>query len=129
MDLIGNQSALPQSSINNVMFMNIDTIGGLLAQGTDMLAFRNLLHDRVRFIVPLAGLVFPVVLSAVQFGLFLGFTRATVDATDRSNTDLRVASKGVTHLESGVPFHESLTHMAPGAEGRKETGSWLPRCM
>ena len=82
-----------------------------------MLAFRNLLHDRVRFIVTLVGIVFSVVLSAVQLGLFLGFTRATVDVIDRSNADLWVASKGVTHLESGVPFSESLRHLALGVEG------------
>ena len=129
MDLMRDPSALPHVSINYVMFMNVDTLGRLLPKGTDMLACRNLLHDRVRFSVPLVGLVFPVVLSAVQFGLFLGFTRATVDVIDRSNAAVRVASKGVTHLESGVLFRESPRHVAPEAEGRKETGLWLPRCM
>ena len=92
MDLIGNQSVLQQADINDVMFMNIDTAGHLLSQGTDMLAFRNLLHDRVRFLVTLVGIVFSVVLSAVKVGLFLGFTRASVDAIDRSNADLWMAS-------------------------------------
>ena len=87
-----------------------------------MLTLRMLLHDRVRFIVTLVGIVFSVVLLAVQLGLFLRFTRATVDVNGRSNADLWVASKGVTNPESGVPFSESLRHVAPGAEGRKETG-------
>ena len=82
-----------------------------------MLALRNLLHDRVRFIVTLVGIVFSVVLSAVQLGLFLGFTRATVDVIEQSKADLWVVSRGVTHLESGVPFSESLRHLALGVEG------------
>jgi putative ABC transport system permease protein len=64
-----------------------------------MLALRNLLHDRVRFVVTLVGIVFSVVLSAVQLGLFLGFTQATADIIDRSDADLWVISRGVTHLE------------------------------
>jgi putative ABC transport system permease protein len=82
-----------------------------------MLAFRNLLHDRVRFAVTLVGIVFSVVLSAVQLGLFLGFTRATVDVIERSNADLWVMSAGVTHLESGAPIKESLRHLALGVDG------------
>jgi putative ABC transport system permease protein len=41
------------------------------------LAWRNLRHDRVRFAVTLTGIVFSVLLSAIQLGLFVGFTRAT----------------------------------------------------
>ena len=106
MDLIGNQSVLQQADINDVMFMNIGTAGRLLPQGTDMLAFRNLLHDRVRFLVTLVGIVFSVVLSAVKVGLFLGFTRATVGAIDRSNADLWMASKGAN------PFSRTVALLA-----------------
>jgi putative ABC transport system permease protein len=82
-----------------------------------MLAFRNLLHDRVRFVVTLVGIVFSVVLSATQLGLFLGFTKATVDVIERSGADLWVMSEGVTHLESASPFPESLRHLALGVDG------------
>lgn len=34
-----------------------------------------------------------------------------------SNADLWVASKGVTHLESAVPFSEAPRHLAPGVQG------------
>ena len=37
------------------------------------LATRNLLHDRLRFVATLIGIVFSVVLVMVQMGLFLGF--------------------------------------------------------
>lgn len=70
------------------------------------LARRNLLHDRVRLAVTLTGIVFAVVLSAIQLGLFVGFTRATADVIRHSGADLWVRSKGVTHLESPVAFSE-----------------------
>ena len=70
------------------------------------LARRNLLHDRVRLVVTLTGIVFAVVLSAVQLGLFVGFQRATSDVIRHAGADLWIASSGVTHLETGVPFSE-----------------------
>ncbi len=36
------------------------------------LAFRNLFHDRVQLVVTLIGILFSVVLMAVQLGLYLG---------------------------------------------------------
>jgi putative ABC transport system permease protein len=70
------------------------------------LARRNLLHDRVRLVVTLTGIVFAVVLSAIQLGLFVGFQRATSDVIANAGADLWVKSTGVTHLETGVPFSE-----------------------
>jgi putative ABC transport system permease protein len=71
-----------------------------------MLARRNLLHDRVRFAVTLTGIVFAVVLSAIQLGLFVGFRRATSDVIAHSGADVWVRSAGVTHLESAVAFSD-----------------------
>ena len=71
------------------------------------LALRNLLHDKVRLAVTLTGIVFSVVLSAVQLGLFVGFKTATSDLISQSGADIWVKSKGVTHLESGVGFPEA----------------------
>jgi len=70
------------------------------------LARRNLLHDRVRLVVTLTGIVFAVVLSAIQLGLFVGFQRATSDVIRHAGADIWITSSGVTHLETGVPFSE-----------------------
>lgn len=75
-----------------------------------MLARRNLLHDRVRFVVTLTGIVFSVVLSAIQLGLFVGFNRATSDLIARSQADIWIRSAGVNNLESAVPFSEQKLH-------------------
>jgi putative ABC transport system permease protein len=81
------------------------------------LARRNLLHDRVRLVVTLTGIVFAVVLSAVQLGLFMGFRRATSDVIRHAGADLWVKSAGVTHLENAVAFSERKLYDALATPG------------
>lgn len=81
------------------------------------LARRNLFHDRVRLAVTLTGIVFSVVLAAIQLGLFLGFATATSDVIDQSGADLWVVSRGATHLESTVAFTEQQYFRALGTPG------------
>ena len=92
------------------------------------LAWRNLFHDRVRLVVTLVGIVFSVVLTSVQFGLFLGFVSATSDLIDRSGADLWVGSKGVVNLENGIPFSDRKYFQALGiagvADARRQTVSF-----
>jgi putative ABC transport system permease protein len=71
-----------------------------------MLAWRNLVHDKVRLAVTVTGIVFAVVLIVVQLGLFLGFTSATSSLIDRSGADLWVMARNVPYIEQGVPFTE-----------------------
>ena len=52
------------------------------------LAFRNLIHDRLSLFVTLVGIVFSVVLVAVQFGLFLGMERTIGSMFDQAKADL-----------------------------------------
>jgi putative ABC transport system permease protein len=70
------------------------------------LAWRNLVHDKVRLLVTVTGVVFAVVLIVVQFGLFLGFATTTSSLIDRSSADLWVTSANVPYIEVGVNFSE-----------------------
>lgn len=70
------------------------------------LALKNLFHDKVRLAVTLVGIIFSVVLSSIQLGLFVGFQRATSDILLNSNADLWITSENVTHAEDGVAFSE-----------------------
>jgi putative ABC transport system permease protein len=63
------------------------------------LASRNLLHDRLRFIATLVGIVFSVVLVMIQMGLFLGFGRMVSTMIDHASTDLWVVPKGAKCFE------------------------------
>jgi putative ABC transport system permease protein len=81
------------------------------------LARRNLFRDKVRLAVTLTGIVFSVVLTTIQLGLFIGFTAATADLIDRSQADLWVSSKEVTHIEDGVPFSERKLYQVLATPG------------
>jgi putative ABC transport system permease protein len=70
------------------------------------LAWRNLVHDKVRLLVTITGVVFAVVLIVVELGLFLGFTTTTSGLIDRSRADLWVTGARVPYIEVGVPFSE-----------------------
>jgi putative ABC transport system permease protein len=70
------------------------------------LAWRNLVHDKVRLAVTVTGIVFAVVLIVVELGLFLGFTTATSSLIDQSRADLWITAPRVPYIEQGVPFSE-----------------------
>ena len=70
------------------------------------LAWRNLVHDKVRLTVTITGIVFAVVLVVVQLGLFLGFTTTTSNLIDRSGADLWITARYVPYIEAGAPFSE-----------------------
>ncbi len=65
------------------------------------LAFRNLFHDRVRLAVTLIGILFSIVLVAVQLGLYLGSSRIITASIDRANADLWIMPYGAKSFEDG----------------------------
>ncbi len=81
------------------------------------LALKNLFHEKVRFAVTLTGIVFSVILTAVQLGIFQGFIAASTDIVDKSNADLWIVSQNVSHVEQGVEFSESKLYKIRELEG------------
>jgi len=81
------------------------------------LALKNLFHEKVRFAVTLTGIVFSVILTAVQLGIFQGFIAASTDIVGKSNADLWIVSQNVTHVEQGVEFSESNLYKVAEIEG------------
>ena len=84
------------------------------------LALRNLLHDRVRLAVTLVGILFSIVLVAVQLGLYLGSSRMITANIARSNADLFVTAFGAKSFEDGgILLTDRERHQAlatPGVE-------------
>jgi putative ABC transport system permease protein len=76
------------------------------------LALKNLFHEKVRFIVTLTGIVFSIILTAVQLGIFQGFIAASTDIIGQSKADLWITSRNVTHVEQGVAMPESKLYQA-----------------
>jgi putative ABC transport system permease protein len=81
------------------------------------LARRNLFHDKIRLAVTLTGVVFAVVLVAVQIGLFVGFVTATSNIIENSRADLWVASEGVGYFEVGQAFSEHKRYQVLATPG------------
>ena len=81
------------------------------------IALRNLLHDRVRLAVTLTGVVFAVVLIAVQGGLFVGFTRATSCVIENTEAEIWVASRGVRNFDVTHPLPAHKFHQLLGVPG------------
>jgi putative ABC transport system permease protein len=72
---------------------------------TFTLAFRNLFHDRIRLAVTMVGILFSIVLVAVQLGLYLGARNIIVSMIERSEGDLWVMAYATKNFEEGQPIN------------------------
>lgn len=79
--------------------MNPSPRSALHLLGTSLLAWRNLSHDRARFIVTLVGVSFAVLLMGVELGLLVGFARTTSGLVEHSRAELWVAPAGTTNVD------------------------------
>jgi len=87
------------------------------------LAYRNLFHDRLSLAVTLIGIVFSVVLVAVQFGIYLGSENRIAAMLDHVHGDLWVVALGTKSFDdpsllSGREKHAVLS--TPGVKGVEE---------
>ncbi len=87
------------------------------------LAYRNLFHDRLGLIVTVVGIVFSVVLVAVQFGLYLGSENRIAAMFDHVEGDLWVVPLGTKSFDdpamlSGRERHSVLS--TPGVASVQE---------
>jgi putative ABC transport system permease protein len=92
-----------------------------------MLAWRNLVHDKVRFAVTVTGIVFAVVLIVVELGLFVGFTTTTSSLIDRSGADLWVMGARVPYIEQSVPFTDRKLAAVIATPGVAEATKYIAR--
>jgi putative ABC transport system permease protein len=63
------------------------------------LAFRNLIHDRLRLIATVIGIVFSIVLVTVQMGLYVSFERMVTVMIDHAKADLWIVPRGTKCFE------------------------------
>ena len=68
------------------------------------LAFRNLFHDRVRLLVTLIGILFSIVLVAVQLGLYMGARKMIISMIERADADIWVMAYGTKNFEEAQPI-------------------------
>ena len=81
------------------------------------LARKLLLHDRLRFIVAIAGVSVSVMLVLVQVGLYFGFMNTASSIIDASAADIWVGKKGNESFEFASPFDERTYYKVASVPG------------
>lgn len=81
------------------------------------LARKNLLHDRLRFVITVAGVAFAVTLVLVQVGLFLGLLGKATVTIENSSADIWVTSRETPNVDFAHSFPETTVLRVRGVAG------------
>jgi len=81
------------------------------------LAVRNLLHDKLRSAMTVAGVAFAVTLVFVQVGLFLGLLDNASVTIDRIDADLWVTSRNTPNVDFAHGFPENYVQRVRSVDG------------
>jgi putative ABC transport system permease protein len=81
------------------------------------LAWRNLSHDRTRFVVTIIGIAFATFLMVFQGSLFTGFVRASSKVIEASEAELWIVPRGISCVEFGAPLPLRFRELAQGVRG------------
>lgn len=81
------------------------------------LAVRNLLHDRMRFAITLAGITVAIWLVFLQGGIYLGFMSNASGMIDRSGADLWIVSRNSPNFDWSKPFPERYLSKVRSTDG------------
>ena len=81
------------------------------------LARKNLLHDRLRFVITVAGVAFAVTLVLVQVGLFMGLLDKSTVTIQHANADLWITSHNTPNVDFARTFPETAVLRARSVPG------------
>ena len=81
------------------------------------LALRNLFHDRIRLGVTLVGILFAVVLVAVQLGLYAGTSKMIISMVHQAKGELWIVPYGADSFEGSGVLTGSERHAALSTPG------------
>ncbi len=81
------------------------------------LARRNLLHDRLRFAITIAGVAFAVALVFVQVGLFLGLLDNASVTIENVDADLWVTTRNTPNVDFARTFPETYVQRVRSVPG------------
>ncbi|HEY9452560.1 MAG TPA: ABC transporter permease [Bradyrhizobium sp.] len=84
------------------------------------IAFRNLFHDRLRFVATVIGIVFSIVLVTIQMGLYFGFGRMVTTMIDHATADLWVMPRGTKAFEDPSLLNTRARYRALAINGVAE---------
>jgi putative ABC transport system permease protein len=81
------------------------------------LARKNLLHDRLRFVITVAGVAFAVTLVLVQVGLFMGLLDKSTVTIRNSSAELWITSHNTPNVDFARTFPETAVLRARSTPG------------
>lgn len=81
------------------------------------LARKNLLHDKLRFLITVSGVAFAVTLVFVQVGLFLGLLDNASITIEHIDADLWVTSKNTPNIDFAQTFPETSVQRVRSISG------------
>jgi putative ABC transport system permease protein len=81
------------------------------------LARRNLLHDRLRFTITVAGVAFAVTLVLLQVGLFMGLLDKATTTIEHASADMWVTSRNTPNVDFAHTFPETSVLRVRGVRG------------
>ena len=81
------------------------------------LARKNLFHDRLRFVITVAGVAFAVTLVLVQVGLFMGLLGKATVTIENASADVWVTSKETPNVDFAHTFPETAVLRVRGVSG------------
>ena len=89
------------------------------------LALKNLLHDKLRSAMTIAGVAFAVTLVFVQVGLFMGILDNASVTIDHLAADLWVTSRNTPNVDFAHGFPETLVQRARSSPGVERADNLL----
>lgn len=92
---------------------------------TLLIAWRNIVHDRLRFTVTLVGIAFSTILVGVQLGMLLNFMRTISTVVDHAGADVWIAAHGVPSVDLATPIEERRRFQALAVEGVAKAESYF----
>jgi putative ABC transport system permease protein len=92
---------------------------------TYLIAWRNLVRDRVRFAVTLTGIAFSTLLMGIQLGMLLNFLHTTSILVDHAGADLWITAHGVRTVDLATPLEERRRFQALKADGVEAAEPYL----
>ncbi|MBI2889902.1 MAG: ABC transporter permease [Nitrospirae bacterium] len=90
-----------------------------------IVAYKNLLYDKIRFITTLVGIAFSVVLIFAQVGIFLGAMNNAASIIDHSGADLWVTSRGTPNFEWAEAIPERFVNVVRSTPGIERAEPYL----
>jgi putative ABC transport system permease protein len=81
------------------------------------LARKNLFHDRLRFVITVAGVAFAVTLVLVQVGLFMGLLDKSTVTIRKARADIWITSRNTPNVDFAHVFPETAVLRARGVPG------------